>query len=411
MELNSMKKDKILFPSILTIFLCIFSFTSVAGAAGQPARTEHSKVSKKVVAYFASWDTYSGYNVSDIPVSDLTDLNYAFANIDASTGEIALGDPWADVQKPFPGDSDNQAIKGNFGQLIKLKKIHPGLKTIISVGGWSWSGGFSKVASTSESREIFAKSVVDFLRDYQFDGVDLDWEYPVSGGLYPGRPEDKQNYTLLLSEIRQKLNLAGLHDHTHYILTIAGGAASSFVKNTELAKIEKSVDWVNVMSYDFHGTWETSSGFNAPLANDSAGLDDQTAVKNYLDAGVPAQKIILGIPFYGHSWTGCAVGQTNGEFQQCTGSGLDGGSPTYKSIVENYLINPDFGQYWDNNLKEPWLYNPQTGDFIAYENVTSIGYKTSFINKAGLGGAMIWELSNDENNTLISKVGSDILKH
>jgi chitinase len=406
-----MKKSKIFFPSLLTAILCIFSFTSVAGAASQPNGSEHSKASKKVVAYFASWDTYSGYNVLDIPVSDLTDLNYAFANIDENKGEMVLGDPWADVQKPFPGDSDNQAIKGNFGQLIKLKKAHSGLKTIISVGGWSWSGGFSKVASTSESREIFAKSVVGFLREYQFDGVDLDWEYPVSGGLNPGSPADKQNYTLLLSEIRQKLNEAGLHDHKHYILTIAGGAASSYVKNTELAKIEKIVDWVNIMAYDFHGTWEASSGFNAPLANDPTGLDDQTAVQNYLNVGVPAKKIVLGIPFYGHSWTGCSPGQTNGEFQVCTGSGVDEGSPTYKNLVEHYLNNPDFGQYWDNNLKEPWLYNPKTGDFISYENVTSIGYKTSFIKKAGLGGAMIWELSNDNNNTLINKVSSDILKH
>ncbi|GJM82552.1 hypothetical protein HMSSN139_50480 [Paenibacillus sp. HMSSN-139] len=129
-------------------------------------------------------------------------------------GTIVLGDPWIDAGKQFPGDTWDQPIAGNIHQLNKLKQANPHLKTIISVGGWTWSNRFSDVAASQVTRETFANSAVDFLRKFNFDGIDLDWEYPVAGGL-PGnsyRPEDKQNYTKLLREIRNKLDAAGAAD-------------------------------------------------------------------------------------------------------------------------------------------------------------------------------------------------------
>ena len=135
----------------------------------------------KKVGYYSGWSTYSNFQVSNIDASKLSHLNYAFANISAD-GKIALGDSWADVEKPFPGDSADQPYKGNFYQLTKLKEQYPHLKTLISVGGWTWSERFSDVALTEQSRTIFADSLLEFILKYGFDGVDLDWEYPVGGG-------------------------------------------------------------------------------------------------------------------------------------------------------------------------------------------------------------------------------------
>jgi chitinase len=397
----------------LLIFALIFPVSAFANS-------KKPSTDNKIIAYFPSWDIYGrDYQVKDIDSSKVTHINYAFANI--QDGEIVLGDPWADVQKPFGGD-EVSLIKGNFGQLIQLKKSHPNFKTIISVGGWSWSGNFSDAALTPESRSKFAKSAVQFLRDYQFDGVDLDWEYPVSGGLDTNitRPADKQNYTLLLKRIREEFNKAGKVDGKHYLLTIAAGASSSFVANTELSEIAKIVEWVNLMAYDFHGSWENVSGHDAPLYEDpkapetSKGLNDDSAVKSYLLAGVPSDKIVLGIPFYGKGWTGC-TNVARGEYQTCMSPSKEGtwepATFDYTDIENNYLNKNGFQSFWNGKTKVPFLYNKKTGTFITYENEKSIGYKADYIKSNQLGGAMIWEISGDRNLTLLNRLSSSLLNN
>jgi chitinase len=158
---------------------------------------------KKIVAYYTAWSTYGrNYQVADIDGSKITHLNYAFANV--QNGEIVVGDTYADLDKAFPGDCWEAGCKrGNFNQLQKLKQKYPHLKTLISVGGWTWSGNFSDAAMTEASRTKFANSALKFVREYGFDGVDIDWEYPVGGGLTPGKPEDKQNFTLLMKKLRE----------------------------------------------------------------------------------------------------------------------------------------------------------------------------------------------------------------
>src|SRR5262249_14122871 len=161
--------------------------------------------------------------VGHIPAAKLTHVNYAFAKI-GPTGECALFDSYAAIDKFYPGDKwDAGFLRGNFHQLQILKQKHPHLKTLISVGGWTLSGPFSDVALTPASRSKFAKSCVAFATKYGFNGVDIDWEYPVGGGLEGNktRPEDKANYTLLLAELRQELDSQGKKDNKHYLLTIA----------------------------------------------------------------------------------------------------------------------------------------------------------------------------------------------
>lgn len=334
-----------------------------------------------------------------------------------------LGDPWIDTGKTFAGDTWDQPIAGNINQLNKLKQTNPNLKTIISVGGWTWSNRFSDVAATAATREVFANSAVDFLRKYNFDGVDLDWEYPVSGGLDGNskRPEDKQNYTLLLSKIREKLDAAGAVDGKKYLLTIASGASATYAANTELAKIAAIVDWINIMTYDFNGAWQKISAHNAPLNYDpaasAAGVPDANTfnvaagAQGHLDAGVPAAKLVLGVPFYGRGWDGCAQAG-NGQYQTCTGGSSVGtweaGSFDFYDLEANYINKNGYTRYWNDTAKVPYLYNASNKRFISYDDAESVGYKTAYLKSKGLGGAMFWELSGDRNKTLQNKLKADL---
>jgi chitinase len=362
----------------------------------------------KKVGYFTGWSTYSNFQVADIDASALTHLNYAFANI-SSDGKIALGDSWADVEKPFPGDTADQPYKGNFYQLTKLKQQYPHLKTLISVGGWTWSERFSDVALTEQSRTIFAESALQFLLNYGFDGVDLDWEYPVGGGEADNinRPEDKQNFTLLLKKIRETLDAQSAKDGKTYLLTIAAGAGSSYAANTELNLIHQYVDYIQLMTYDIHGSWDSITGMNAPLYRDpesgfSWEWSVQDTIRLFLNQGVPANKLIMGIPFYGRAYNQ-VTNHNNGLYQSFTGGGS---ALSYANLEANYVNNNGFTRYWEPDSKVPWLFNGS--QFISYDDTESIGYKTSFIKANSLGGVMMWELSQDPNRVLLSKIFNDL---
>ena len=178
------------------------------------------------MAYFVEWGIYQrDYHVYDIPAKNVNVLNYAFADI-STGGEVVLFDSYAAVEKAYPGDTWDQPLRGNFNQLKKLKAQNPHLITMISVGGWTLSSRFSDAALTAASRSKFAASAVAFIRKYGFDGVDIDWEYPGGGGLETNvsRPEDKQNFTAFLSELRRQLDAAGQQDGRRYYLSIAAPA-------------------------------------------------------------------------------------------------------------------------------------------------------------------------------------------
>ena len=189
----------------------------------------------EVVGYYAGWAAYQGYTPDQLPAEHLTQINYAFARIDPDTLTIAL---------------ENEAHdQKNLAALRQLRKEHPHLKLLISVGGWSDSQYFSDAASTAARREKFAASCVDFVVEHGLDGVDLDWEYPVSGGA-PGtihRPADKQNFTKLLQELRTQLDRQGHRDGKDYFLTIAGAAGGWYLNQIEAVKAAEIVDHIFLM--------------------------------------------------------------------------------------------------------------------------------------------------------------------
>jgi chitinase len=361
-----------------------------------------------VVGYYPAWATYQrDFQVSQIDAGKLTHINYAFANVEG--GRCVLGDAWADVQKTFSGDSWDESSAngaGNFKQLRQLKAAHPELRTLISVGGWTWSGKFSDVAASDGSRRTFASSCVDFMVEHGFDGIDVDWEYPVAGGLEGNavRPEDKANYTLLLEALRAELSArqAKLARGEAFLLTIAAPAGPSIIAHLEPAKIAEVVDWINIMSYDFHGAWEKITGHNAPLTQASgdalSGFNVSSAIDAYLAAGAPASRLVMGVPFYGRSFAGVSAGSTHGLHQATTGAGpgtWENGVLDYHDIVKRYLGAPGYTRYVDDSASTPLLFNAGTGVFVSYDDPESIRKKRALIGQKKLRGAMIWDLSSD----------------
>ena len=368
---------------------------------------------RKVIGYYPAWGTYArNYQVADIPGEKVSHLNYAFANI--SGGKCVLGDSYADIDKAFAGDTwDTGVLRGNFNQLIKLREQNPQLQTLISLGGWTWSSNFSDVAATEQSRKTFVDSCVDFMEQYKFDGIDVDWEYPVSGGMTPGKVEDKANYTLLMQEFRAALDAEEAEDGRDYWLSIAAPAGPSTLNNLELAELAATMDWMNLMSYDFHGGWDQVTGHNAPMTRSTgdpspAGFSVTEAVETYLARGVPAEKLVMGVPFYGRGWN--TDGTANaGLFQTGKGTSLgtwEAASFDYTDLVQNYL--PTMNRYWDDEAQVPYLFDPQRSLFISYDDPQSIAIKAEYINDLGLGGAMFWELSGDRDEELLDALNATL---
>ena len=384
---------------------------------------DHSGRPYRLVGYYASWDVYNrAFFLSRVRGEKITHINYAFSNI-SPEGECIHGDIDADTIRFFGGNKSVNGetdpidgLRGNFRQLMLLKEKYPELKVLISIGGWTWSEHFSDAALTETSRVRFVQSCLDlYLVRYgeAFDGVDIDWEYPVSGGLYPGRPEDTHNLTLLLQEFRSQMDALQKTTGRPYLLTLAGPAAPDTIGNFELGEIQNTLDWINLMTYDFHVASEPETGLLSPLygsprdpdpvSRDSYNAD--AAVKAYLAAGVPAKKIVLGIPFYGRAWKD-TLG--NGLFEPAGGPAMGQDEPGYMSYTE-IVQGPlkTYQRYWEENAKVPWLHDMDDGVFISYEDAESIGWKVQYIRDKGLGGAMVWELGLD-GGLLIGPLGDGL---
>lgn len=372
---------------------------------GDPGEPGNPGATGRIVGYFVAWGVYGrDYHVADIPAERLTHINYAFANISAD-GRCELGDPYADIDKFYEGDSwDAGALRGSFHQLQLLKQRHPHLRTLISVGGWSWSGRFSDAALTDTTRRAFAASCVDFMLQYGFDGIDIDWEYPVGGGLPTNttRPEDRANYTLLLAALREELDARAPGS----LLTIAAPAGPGIYANLELDRIDDHLDWINIMTYDFHGGWDPITNFNAPMYASTgdptpdpatrASFNVDAAVTGYLGAGVPGSKIVVGVPFYGRGWAGVAA-TNDGLFQPHSGlpaGTWEAGVFDYHDLAANYV--DACTRHVANDARVPWLFCADTGVMISYDDPESLALKRDYVVDRDLGGVMFWELSGDD---------------
>ncbi len=353
-------------------------------AASSFAASPHAPVPRQIVGYLSPKQVLTA---ADIPADKLTRINYAFSAI--KDGEMVEGSSFD---------------AANFALLVGLKQQHPGLTVLVSVGGWGGSGGFSDMALTATSRARFIESVVRFLSQYKLDGLDIDWEYPgLVGAGNTFRPEDKGNYTALLRELRARLDREEKQQHRHLLTTVAVGGGDDFIEHTEMAAVARYVDTVNLMTYDYYGPdSDKISGNHAPLFTDPAdpkAISSERTVRRYEAAGVPAAKILLGLPFYGKSWA--EVGPTNnGLFQP----GVKPAATFHDySALASYAAD-GYTRYWDAAASVPWLYNPTTNTFISYEDPESLARKCRFALDQHLGGVMFWELTEDLNGTLLTTI-------
>jgi chitinase len=344
----------------------------------------------RVVGYYADW-TARRYPMAAIPAAKLTHVNYAFAKIDVDN-RITFNRAAA-LETVYPGDcAEPGCAHGLFHQITLVKQRAPHLKFIMSVGGWTDSGPFYEMAATDASRQTFAASCVEFLKTYpQFDGIDLDWEHPVIGGVERGQPRDAENYVRLLEAVRQAIG-------PNRLLTVAVSASPRGIEPLDYVGMVRSLDWVSVMAYDFHSGSQRRAGYNAALYNNAdpqnPKLNTRDASEGLLAKGVPRSKLVVGVPFFGKGWTGV---ESADPWSPATATGQAGG---YAVIAERFLNAPGYVRHWDDVAKVPRLYNAETKHWISYDDPESVRLKGEYIARERLGGAMFWELSHDNGALL-----------
>lgn len=387
-----MKISHISIKSILAISLVLLVFSCTQKEKKQTQEVVQNKTQPvkdlKIIGYVAG---YEDFDPAKVDAAKLTHINYAFANI-------------VDGKVKFELDIDSVKI----AKLMALKEVNPNLKVLYSIGGWVWSDKFSHVAAYPESRVKFAKSSVALMKKHGFDGVDLDWEYPGQRAEDNAfRPSDKENFTLLLAEIRKHLNEAGKTDNTNYLLTIATGADQAYIDHTDLGKAQEYLDFINVMCYDYYHGWFFQTGHHANLYPSDkekfTGNSGEEAINRHLKAGVPAHKLVMGIPFYGRQWEK-VVNKKDGLYQSANSTGI---IVPYWDIVEK-IKSGNYVKNYDESAKASYLWSATDSIFISWETPKEIQLKADYIKENGLGGAMFWEYSLDKDQELLNALHKTI---
>lgn len=369
--------------------VCIFSASLllITSCGGNQSDNEYM-----VVGYVAG---FRGYDVMKIDAMKLTHINYAFANIIG--GEVMFGSEAID---------NTERNSDDIRRLVALKEFNPELKVLVSVGGWGWSGNFSDAALTDSSRNRFAASAAAFIRENALDGIDLDWEYPNQlGAGNTFRPEDIHNFTLMLACVRKHIDsLAAVQGRKEqYLLTIATGGDSVYVANTELGELERYVDFINIMTYDYHNGLTSQTGHHSNLylsGSDSRDGDaTEKSVRMHIEAGISPKKLNIGVPFYGRIWRGVEP-INNGLYREAatTGAGIP-----YDRVLEA-LADTGFVRLYDSSAAAPFLWNSRDSVFISYDDQVSIAVKTEYVKSKGLGGVMFWEYTEDVDGMLLNAV-------
>lgn len=275
--------------------------------------------------------------------------------------------------------------------MFKLKKANRGLKVMLSIGGWTWSTNFPAAASTAATRSTFATSAVTLMKDWGFDGIDIDWEYPADD-------TEAGNMVLLLQAIRDELDSysAANANGYHFQLSIAAPAGPTNYEKLHLADLGSVLDYVNLMAYDYAGSFSDFSGHQANLfptpdnANATPFNTDQ-AVQAYIDGGIPAEKLILGMPIYGRGFVGTA-----GLGKSFTGVG----EGTWEAGIWDYKALPKSGATveYDETANAYYSYDSSTQELISYDTPDMITAKVDYLQGLGLGGSMFWEASADRTD-------------
>ncbi|GHE02465.1 glycoside hydrolase family 18 protein [Streptomyces alanosinicus] len=372
--------------------------TATAAAPAAP----QAKAGSKVVGYFTEWGTYDRkYYAKNVETSGsaakLTHINYAFGNV--TGGKCAMGDSYAATDRAYTADESvdgaadtwDQPLRGNFNQLLQLKKKHPGLKILWSFGGWTWSGGFGEAAKDPAA---FAQSCYDLVNNSKwaglFDGIDIDWEYPNACG-NSCDTSGRDAFKNVMAALRSKFGGGKLVTAAITADASSGGK----IEAADYAGAAQYVDWYNPMTYDYFGAWDASgpTAPHSPLTSYSgipkADFNTTSTIAKLRGLGIPADKLLLGIGFYGRGWTGVTQAEPGGK---ATGPAAG----TYEQGIDDYKVLrtkcPATGTVGGT------AYAKCGSDWWSYDTPATIATKMTYKNQQGLGGTFFWELSGDTAN-------------
>ena len=388
------------------ILLSLFATTLFSKVIAQPC--------KEIIGYYPNWQWYDRAQLvkpTTIAYSKYSIINYCFFKPEPS-GLISNTDAWAD-ENLLQGQINWSTTPTSYYPNTSIIDLahNAGTKVMVSIGGWTLSDNFPSIAANATKRATFGAECNRLLQFYNFDGIDIDWEYP-GYSAHSGTAADKVNFTIFLQQIRDSINALGTRTGKTYKLSACFGASASNASNIEWTNITPILDMINLMTYDFFGAWDCNANHNSPLYAPTSGDPsfNLNSAFNMLTTtyGVPSTKINLGIAFYGRSQTGATSLHASTGCGEDTGTFPDDlGTPMYYNIVPKMGL---FNYYWDNTAKVPYLLGKSTGSaagtFLSYDNKLSVGYKAQFIKNNNARGAIIWELTGDYLETT---VGSGIV--
>lgn len=384
--------------------IIILILVAIIAAAGCQSTQEKAEKKFKIVSYIRTWPLGStqeeiekgiNWTAEDIRGDMIDVLNISFGLLN-SEHRIYIPE--------YNGTAEEVTFPNLFEEVEKLQKKYPALKINLSVGGWG-ADGFSDMALTKESRKVFIDDAVNWIKEHKLDGIDIDWEYPVGpdwGLPIKTRPEDAENFILLLKETREALDKAEKELGRPLGLSIAVPASTWYVEKIDIKEAEKYVNYIKIMSYDYYGAWSETTGHHTNLYNNPAdpawgGWSTDQAIQLYLEKGIQPQKILMGVAFYGRAWKGVAP-DNDGLFQPYKEAAFPDGI-SYTDI-EKLLQSGEYTRYWDDTAKAPFLYNGDT--WITYDDEESLDYKTKYVQEKKLGGIMVWEYGHDIEERLYS---------
>ncbi len=361
LNLTNSMKTTYFYSSLLALVL--FQLSS---CKEKPKTTQEPNHHMDVIAYYGGDPSL----IDNYNISQLDQIIYSFVHLHGNRMDI---------------DDAHDSV--TIAHLVSLKNKFPDLKILLSLGGWCGCRTCSDVFSTAEGRDEFAQSVKDLMQRFDTDGIDLDWEYPAIEGCpdHPYMPEDKENFTMLVKELRKTLG-------DQYQISFAAGGFEKFLKESiEWEKVMPIVDRVNLMSYDLVNGNSPVTGHHTPLYSTPSEIESiDNAIQFFDSLHIPRKKIIIGAAFYGRVWENVQNIQEGlyqaGKFKQSVG---------YNKFEEYFYRHPGFKDFWDSVAQAPYSYNKEQQLFATYDDSLSIALKTEYVIDKGLGGIMFWQLAND----------------